>query len=152
MIDITFISLTLLLFFIGVYKGFFSLMFNFTSIIVALFSGIKYGKYIGQLLAKYFQADILILKILSFLFIFAVIWSTFKLVEKLAYFFIKKNQIVSISDRIMGGVLGLLSSLILIYMVQSYTDKNEELKRLTEKSIVIQTIKNVEKVFNLKNS
>jgi uncharacterized membrane protein required for colicin V production len=145
MIDVIFLLIIIFLFFLGLFRGFFYIVINFISIYVGIYLSIKFNPYVVKILANYFKADDIILKILSILFIFLFSVSTFSLIHKLLEKLINKSKILTWGNRILGAFTGVLVGIISIYYIVILIQTNKKLEEITLKnSKTYEIIKKIE--------
>ncbi|RMA97022.1 CvpA family protein [Hydrogenothermus marinus] len=146
MIDLIFILFFFCVLLIGGYKGFFYLVFNFIAGFTGVIFALKFNDILISVLKNYFQTNQIVLKILSFLFIFLFIFSTFMILHRLIdKFLMKKFKILSIADRISGIIAGVLISIFSIYLIYIYSNSNKVIKTLVSNSKIIKSVERLEK-------
>ncbi len=145
MIDIIFILIVLCLTLIGFYKGFFYILINSISIFSGIYLAVKFNNYLLGILSQIFKAQDIILKPLSFLFIFLFSISTFSIIHKLLDKLIKRSKVLTLTNRVSGSITGLLIGFFSIYYFSILIQTNEKLfNTLLKDSVVYRIIKKIE--------
>jgi membrane protein required for colicin V production len=111
MLDIILSIFLLLGLLLGVKEGFLKKVFSFTAVLLGLFLAYRFFRYGSVYLMKNASFSPQLAIIVSFLAIFLVVYILIKLLSKI---FEPEKGTLSVANRILGGIVGLVQSVIVL--------------------------------------
>lgn len=141
--DIVLLILLVYLVFNGVYRGFSGLIFKTSGLVLGLYLSIPVYKTVSSVLVKLFSAGVFIIDFVSLLVVFILIFSTFLLFEMFIKSRLYKRKMLAITDRLLGGVLGILVFVFLVLIIVRLESENVIINKLVSDSKIVEMFKKI---------
>lgn len=141
--DTVLLILLAYLVFNGVYKGFTGFILKTSGLVVGLYLSIPIYKTVASLMAKLFSAGVFLVDFISFMVVFVFIFSTFLLFEKFIKSKLYKKKMLAITDRLLGGLLGIVIFIFIVLTLVKLEPENVIVSKLVSDSKIVQMFKNI---------
>lgn len=150
--DLVLVAIAVLSVVFAAKKGFAKSLLETASVFVAGFASYKFCDPVSQFVYKTFLSEMpyavasVVARIVSFAVMFVVFSILLKLASGLLSSVLKKIPLVGTANKLMGGVLGLLKAIVIIYVICTVcyltviSDSAENLKPIVSNSVIYQYI------------
>lgn len=125
----------------GLYRGFLGFIAKLLGFVVGLYLSIPFYKTLSGYLSKIFSGSFFFLDFLSFFLIFLFIVSTFTIFERVLKGKLYKRKMVVLTDRLLGAFVGVLSFLLIVFLLIKMQESNPLAKKLISQSKIVSMIK-----------